>query len=183
MPFLKGNLEGLWIFEPRVFEDERGFFYESYNHQNFVEAVSFQSAFVQDNHSFSNYGVLRGLHFQLPPYAQAKLVRVIRGEVLDVAVDIRKNSPTFGQYQSVVLSAENKKQLFIPAGFAHGFVTLSPEAEFLYKCDNYYAPQSESGIIFNDPAIGIDWQIPTDKAILSPKDLKLLPLAECQNSF
>lgn len=173
MPFTRGELEGLWIFEPRLFEDHRGYFFESYNHKVFVEATGFDGTFVQDNHSLSKYGVMRGIHFQKPPYAQSKLIRVLRGHVLDVAVDLRVNSPTFGKYQSVEISAENRKQFFIPAGFGHAFVVLSEEAEVLYKCDQYYAPSYESGIIYNDPYIGIQWPIHPEDMIISDKDKSL----------
>ena len=170
MPFVEGDLKGLWIFEPRVFEDERGYFFESYNHKTFVEGTGFQGEFVQDNHSLSKYGVMRGIHFQVPPHAQSKLVRVLRGHVLDIAVDLRTDSPTFGKHQMIELSAENKKQFFIPVGFGHAFVVLSDEAEVLYKCDNYYAPGYESGIIYNDPDVGIDWPIDPAAMIVSAKD-------------
>lgn len=183
MPFQETNIQGLWVFEPRVFEDNRGYFFESYNHNTFVEATGIDNAFVQDNHSFSTYGVMRGLHFQKPPHDQAKLVRVIAGKVLDVAVDIRKNSETFGKYFSVELSAENKKQLYIPRGFAHGFVVLGESAELLYKCDNFYTPQAEGGIIFNDKDIDIDWQIPEKDMIVSEKDLLLKSLKELEDIF
>jgi dTDP-4-dehydrorhamnose 3,5-epimerase len=145
------------LFEPRVFGDERGFFFESFNHNQFNEAVGREVAFVQDNHSKSAKGVLRGLHYQMPPHAQGKLVRVIQGEVFDVAVDIRRNSPTFGKWVGALLSADNKHQLWVPEGFAHGFITLSDTAEFLYKTTNLYAPESERAIIWNDPDIGIQW--------------------------
>ena len=145
------------IIEPTVFEDERGFFFESFNHKKFEEAIGRSVTFVQDNHSKSSKGVLRGLHYQLPPYAQGKLVRVVKGEVFDVAVDIRKSSPTFGQWVAETLSANNKKQLWIPEGFAHGFLTLSETAEFLYKTTDYYTPALERCITWNDPAIGIIW--------------------------
>lgn len=180
MAFTETNIAGLLIFEPRVFEDERGHFFESYNHQRFVEASGFEGAFVQDNHSLSSYGVMRGLHLQLPPHDQSKLVRVIRGEVLDIAVDLRQDSTTYGKHFSIRLSAENKKQFFIPRGFAHGFVVLSEEAELLYKCDNYYAPQAESGLRYNDPDLGIDWIVPMDKLLISEKDLKLPTLAQAR---
>ena len=145
------------LFEPTVFTDERGFFFESFNHKKFEEAVGYSVNFVQDNHSKSTKGVLRGLHYQLPPKAQGKLVRVTQGEVFDVAVDIRKNSPTFGKWVGEKLSAENKKQLWVPEGFAHGFLTLSETTEFLYKTTDYYAPEYERCIAWNDPEIGIDW--------------------------
>lgn len=157
------------IIEPVVFGDERGFFFESFNQQLFDAAVGYPVKFVQDNHSKSSKGVLRGLHYQLPPHEQAKLVRCVVGEVFDVAVDIRKNSPTFGQWVGVHLSAENKKQLWIPAGFAHGFVTLTETAEFLYKTTNFYAPQSEASICWNDSDIGIEWPL-IDNPSLSSKD-------------
>ena len=147
------------IIEPTVFEDERGFFFESFNHKRFEEAIGYNVTFVQDNHSKSTKGVLRGLHYQSPPHAQGKLVRVVQGEVFDVAVDIRRSSPTFGQWVSVMLSADKKKQLWIPEGFAHGFITLSEIAEFLYKTTNYYAPRSERAIRWNDPEIDIQWPL------------------------
>jgi len=157
------------ILEPTVFEDERGFFFESFNHKKFEEAIGREVTFVQDNHSKSVKGVLRGLHYQLPPHAQGKLVRVVQGEVFDVAVDIRKSSPTFGQWVGQTLSAENKKQLWIPEGFAHGFVTLSETAEFLYKTTDYYAPDCDRSIYWDDVSIGIEW--PTDLApFVSSKD-------------
>jgi len=157
------------ILEPTVFEDERGFFFESFNHKKFEEAIGREVTFVQDNHSKSVKGVLRGLHYQLPPHAQGKLVRVVQGEVFDVAVDIRKSSPTFGQWVGQTLSAENKKQLWIPEGFAHGFVTLSETAEFLYKTTEYYAPDWDRSICWDDISIGIEW--PTDLApFVSSKD-------------
>ena len=170
-------IEGVIILEPEVFGDERGYFFESFSQREFEEKVG-KTAFVQDNESSSRYGVLRGLHFQKPPHAQAKLVRVVKGKVLDIAVDIRKGSPTFGQHVSVELSAENKRQLFIPRGFAHGFAVLSDEAVFQYKCDNYYAPGSEGGILWNDPALGIDWKLPAEDVILSEKDKKNVLLNE-----
>ena len=171
MKVIKTKLEGVVIIEPQVFFDDRGYFFESFLQQRFNEQVA-PITFVQDNESKSSYGVLRGLHFQKPPFAQSKLVRVVKGKVLDVAVDLRKGSPTFGQYESVVLSEENKRQFFIPQGFAHGFAVLSEEAIFQYKCDNYYAPQSEGSVRWNDPTIGIDWQLPEKDIILSAKDEK-----------
>ena len=173
---------GLLIIEPRVFDDSRGYFYESYNEKNFHQA-GIPTHFVQDNQALSSYGVVRGLHFQLPPHAQAKLIRAIQGSILDVVVDIRKGSPTYGQSFSIELSAENKKQFFIPKGFAHGYSVLSPTAEVMYKCDAFYSPASEGGIIYNDPALNIDWQIPEVDRIISEKD-KLYPtLSESQNTF
>lgn len=172
------EISGAFIIEPQLFEDSRGFFYESFNQRKFNEAVGQEVIFVQDNQSFSKYGVIRGLHFQKPPFSQAKLVRVISGEVLDVAVDVRKNSPTFGKYISITLSAENKLQLFIPRGFAHGFVVLSKTAEFLYKCDNVYSPLHDSGIVYNDEDLHINWQIPEHELIMSEKDKKLQRLKD-----
>lgn len=168
------KLKGCYILEPKVFNDDRGYFLESFNSKKFNELLGVDIKFVQDNESFSSKGVLRGLHYQLGQHAQAKLVRVVKGEVLDVAVDIRKKSKTFGQYISVVLSENNKKQLFIPRGFAHGFIVLSETAIFSYKCDNHYNKQSEGGIIYNDPKLNIDWKLPNNEFILSDKDL-LLP--------
>jgi dTDP-4-dehydrorhamnose 3,5-epimerase len=157
MNVIQTALPGVLLFEPRVFGDERGFFFESFNDKLFTQAVGAPVAFVQDNHSRSSRGVLRGLHYQLPPHAQGKLVRVVRGEVFDVAVDIRAGSPTFGRWVGEVLSEQNKRQLWIPPGFAHGFVTLSETADFLYKTTDFYAPQAERCIAWNDPAIGIRW--------------------------
>lgn len=176
MNVIKTELEGVVIIEPRVFGDHRGYFFESFSQKEFEEKVC-KTIFVQDNESKSTKGVLRGLHFQKPPHCQSKLVRVVEGEVLDVAVDIRKGSPTFGKYVAVNLSAENKRQLFVPRGFAHGFVVLSETATFQYKCDNYYAPQFEGSVAWNDPAIGIDWQINLAEVLLSDKD-KVSPLLE-----
>ena len=175
MEVLKTAIEGLLIIEPTVFGDSRGYFFESYNKQRFNEATGLDIDFVQDNQSKSCCGVLRGLHFQKPPYAQSKLVRCVRGRVLDVAVDIRKSSPTFGKYVAVELTEDNHRQLFIPHGFAHGFVVLSEEAIFQYKCDNFYHKESEGAIAWNDPEINIDWTIPFDDVILSDKD-KVNPL-------
>ncbi len=169
MNFIKTELSGVVIVEPRVFEDARGYFFESYNEAEFIKN-GIPNKFVQDNQSKSSYGVVRGLHCQLGEFAQAKLVRVLSGRVLDVAVDIRPDSPTFGKYVAVELSDENKRQLFIPRGFLHGFSVLSETAVFAYKCDNLYAPQAEFGIRFDDPDIGVDWKIPADKIITSEKD-------------
>lgn len=170
MEVIKTDIEGVLIIEPKVFGDARGYFYESFNAAEFEEKTGIKTSFVQDNQSKSCYGVLRGLHFQKPPYAQSKLVRVVKGTVLDVAVDIRKGSPTFGKYVAVELTEENHRQLFIPRGFAHGFVVKSPDAIFQYKCDNLYAPQSEGAIMWNDPTIGIDWGIKAEDVLLSEKD-------------
>lgn len=169
MNVIKTHIEGVVIIEPRLFKDDRGYFFESFNQEEFQKKVG-NITFVQDNESKSSYGVIRGLHFQKPPFAQSKLVRVVRGAVLDVAVDIRQGSPTFGKYVSVELTEENHRQFFIPRGFAHGFSVLSEEVIFQYKCDNFYAPHSEGAIAWNDPDLGIDWKIPVEKAILSEKD-------------
>lgn len=169
MEVIQTAIAGLLMIQPRVFEDERGYFFETFSLKTFEEKVS-NTVFVQDNESRSRYGVLRGLHFQKPPFAQAKLVRVVKGRVLDVAVDIRNDSPTFGCHLAAELSEENKTQLFIPRGFAHGFVVLSDEAIFQYKCDNYYAPAHEGAIRWNDPALHIDWQLSPSDIILSDKD-------------
>ena len=171
MNIIHTDIEGVVIIEPRVFNDARGYFFESYNQKEFTEKVA-DVTFVQDNESFSSYGVMRGLHFQLPPFTQAKVVRCVQGRVLDVAVDIRKGSPTFGRHVAVELSEENRRQFFIPRGFAHGFAVLSETAKFFYKCDNFYAPQADAGISILDSSLGIDWKIPLDKAILSEKDTR-----------
>ena len=171
MNLIKTEIEGLYILEPRLFGDARGYFFEAYNKKVFDDLVG-PVDFVQDNESKSRYGVVRGLHFQKGEHAQAKLVRVVSGTVLDVAVDIRPGSPTFGKYVAALLSGENKRMFFIPRGFAHGFSVLSEEVVFQYKCDNFYAPQAEGAIAWDDPALGIDWQIPADKMILSEKDKK-----------
>ena len=169
MNFIKTELDGVVIVEPRVFEDERGYFFESYNEAEFIKN-GITNKFVQDNQSKSSYGVIRGLHCQLGKHAQAKLVRVLEGKVLDVAVDVRKNSPTFGKHVAVELSADNKRQLFIPRGFLHGFSVLSETAVFAYKCDNLYCKAAEFGIRYDDEEIGIDWKVPADKVITSEKD-------------
>lgn len=171
MNVIRTDIPDVVIIEPRVFGDHRGYFFESFSEKKFAENVK-EVNFVQDNESKSCYGVLRGLHFQKPPHAQAKLVRVVKGRVLDVAVDIRKGSPTFGKHVAVELTEDNHRQLFIPRGFAHGFAVLSEEVVFQYKCDNYYAPQSEGAVLWNDPEIGIDWGIPEGDVILSEKDSK-----------
>ena len=182
MEVLKTDIEGVLILEPRIFKDARGYFFESFSSREFEEKVC-KTTFVQDNERFSSYGVVRGLHFQKPPYTQSKLVRVIKGSVLDVAVDIRKGSPTYGKHVAVELTEENHRQLFVPRGFAHGFDVLSEEVLFQYKCDNFYAPQSEGGIAWNDPDLKIDWRIPLDKVILSPKDSLHPKLKEYQPDF
>jgi dTDP-4-dehydrorhamnose 3,5-epimerase len=182
MPFTPTHIPGLKIFEPKVFEDSRGYFFEAYNTQTFLnEGVDIR--FIQDNQSCSSYGVIRGLHYQLDPAAQTKLVRVLEGRILDVAVDIRKGSPTFGQVFDLELSAENKKQLLIPKGFAHGFSVLSETAIVLYKCDSLYNKESEAGIRFDDAELNIDWRIPKEKAIVSDKDIMLPGLSDCRNNF
>lgn len=169
MNFIKTAIDGVVIVEPRIFKDDRGYFFESYNEQEFI-SNGITNRFVQDNQSKSSYGVVRGLHCQLGERAQAKLVRVLAGKVLDVAVDFRKDSPTFLQHVAVELSAENNRQLFIPRGFLHGFSVLSETAVFAYKCDNLYCKESEFGIRFDDPTIGVDWQVPADKILVSDKD-------------
>lgn len=169
MKIIETAIEGVVIIEPRLFKDERGYFFESFSQREFEEKIR-KISFVQDNESKSSYGVLRGLHFQKPPYAQSKLVRVIKGAVLDVAVDIRKGSPTFGKHVAVELTEENHLQLFIPRGFAHGFSVLSQEVIFQYKCDNFYAPQSEGTLAWDDSDLNINWRIPTNQIILSEKD-------------
>ena len=171
MEVIKTAIEGVVIIEPRIFKDARGYFFESFSQKEFNEKVM-PINFVQDNESMSSYGVMRGLHYQKMPYTQSKLVRCVKGAVLDVAVDIRKGSPTFGQHVAVELTEENHRQLFIPRGFAHGFAVLSETAVFQYKCDNFYAPQADAGIQLMDEELGIDWRIPTAEAILSEKDLK-----------
>ena len=177
MEIIKTNIEGVVIIEPRIFKDDRGYFFESFSQREFEEKVC-KTTFVQDNESKSSYGVLRGLHFQKPPFAQSKLVRVVKGAVLDVAVDIRKDSPTFRQHVAVELTEDNHRQFFIPRGFAHGFSVLSKEVIFQYKCDNFYAPQSEGAIAWDDPDLGIDWQISIDDILLSEKDKSHPKLAE-----
>lgn len=169
MQVIKTDIEGVVIIQPTIFGDNRGYFFESFSQREFNEKVA-PITFVQDNESMSSYGVVRGLHFQRPPFSQSKLVRVVQGIVLDVAVDIRPSSPSFGKYVAVELSHENHRQLFIPQGFAHGFAVLSPTAVFQYKCDNFYSPQHEAAIAWNDPSIAIDWKLPLDKIILSQKD-------------
>lgn len=182
MEVIKTNIEGVVIIEPRIFRDDRGYFFESFSQRDFQEKVC-NTVFVQDNESKSSYGVLRGLHFQKPPYAQSKLVRVIKGAVLDVAVDIRKGSPTFGQHVAVELTEDNHRQFFIPRGFAHGFSVLTDEVIFQYKCDNFYAPQSEGALAWDDPDLGIDWRIPTDKVLLSEKDRRHSRLRDAERLF
>jgi dTDP-4-dehydrorhamnose 3,5-epimerase len=182
MPFIPTPIQDLLIFEPRIFEDNRGYFFEAYNEQVFAEA-GIDIKFVQDNQSKSSFGVIRGLHYQQDPFAQTKLVRVLEGKILDVAIDIRKGSPHFGQSFSIELSANNKKQLLIPAGFAHGFSVLSETAVVLYKCDRFYNKGSEGGIRFDDPMLAIDWGIPKGQEVVSEKDIQLPFFKDCSNNF
>ena len=182
MNVIQTEIQGVVIIEPRVFGDSRGYFFESFSEKNFKEQVA-DVDFVQDNQSKSCYGVVRGLHFQKPHHAQAKLVRVVKGRVLDVAVDLRKGSPTYGKHVAVELTEDNHRQFYIPRGFAHGFAVLSEEAIFQYKCDNYYAPQSEGAVAWNDPDLGIDWGVPLEKAILSEKDMKHPRLKDIDSPF
>ena len=182
MPFTETPIQGLVIYEPMVFEDSRGFFFESFNEKIFSREGITRS-FVQDNQSRSSYGVIRGLHYQLSPHAQSKLVRVLSGKILDVAVDIRKGSPTYGRHFAIELSAENKKQLYIPHGFAHGFSVLSDTADVLYKCDAFYSKESEGGIRYNDPVLQIDWKIAAGKEVVSEKDIQNPLFVDCKNNF
>ncbi len=182
MKIIKTSIEGVVILEPRIFHDSRGYFFESFSQREFDEKVM-PIRFVQDNESMSSYGVMRGLHYQRMPYTQSKLVRCVKGAVLDVAVDIRRRSPTFGQHVAVELSEENHRQFFIPRGFAHGFAVLSPTAVFQYKCDQFYHPESEAGISIKDTSLGIDWRIPIKDAILSEKDLVHKCLADATLDF
>ncbi|MGL2965407.1 dTDP-4-dehydrorhamnose 3,5-epimerase [Flavobacterium sp. XGLA_31] len=180
MNFIPTKLEDCFIIEPKIITDERGYFMESFNENTFEAGTGKRVQFVQDNQSFSSKGVLRGLHYQTGKHAQAKLVRVLKGEVLDVAVDIRPDSPTYGQYESVLLSGENQRQFFVPRGFAHGFLVLSETAVFFYKCDNFYNKESEGGIIYNDKSIGIDWNFPNENLIISEKDIQLPSLEKAK---
>ncbi|TDW95800.1 dTDP-4-dehydrorhamnose 3,5-epimerase [Dinghuibacter silviterrae] len=182
MPFFETGFEGLVVYEPRVFHDDRGYFFESYN-QKVFEAEGFERTWVQDNQARSTYGVIRGLHFQHEPYAQTKLIRSLEGTILDVVVDIRKGSPTYGKVFAIELSAANKRQLLVPRGFAHGYSVLSETAEILYKCDNFYNKAAEGGIRYDDPSLNIDWKIPAEHAVLSTKDVELPVLAEAENHF
>ena len=182
MDILQTNIEGVVIIEPRIFKDARGYFFESFSQKEFEEKVR-RINFVQDNESMSSYGVMRGLHFQRPPFTQSKLVRCVKGAVLDVAVDIRKGSATYGQHVAVELTEDNHRQFFVPRGFAHGFSVLSETAVFQYKCDNFYSPQSDGGISILDGSLGIDWNIPTDQAILSEKDMKHCCLKDFDSPF
>lgn len=179
----KTDIEGVLIIEPKVFGDARGYFLESFNAKEFAEKTGLNIDFVQDNESMSSYGVMRGLHFQRPPYTQSKLVRCVKGTVLDVAVDIRKGSPTYGQHVAVELTEDNHRQFFVPRGFAHGFAVLSETAVFQYKCDEFYHPEVDGGISILDGSLGIDWRIPTDKVILSEKDTKHACLKDFDSPF
>ncbi|HEX8575610.1 MAG TPA: dTDP-4-dehydrorhamnose 3,5-epimerase [Flavobacterium sp.] len=183
MKFIKTRLEGCFIMEPKIIQDERGYFMESFNQKTFNEGIGQEVQFVQDNQSFSNKGVLRGLHYQTGDFAQAKLVRVLQGEVLDVAVDLRPGSDTFGKYEAVVLSSDNQKQFFIPRGFAHGFLVLSATATFFYKCDNYYNAASEGGLIYNDPSVAIEWGLLQEELLISDKDAILPTLENCKKAW
>ena len=187
MNVIKTNIEGVLIFEPKVFNDARGYFFESFSQREFDEKVApilgHTIRFVQDNESMSSYGVMRGLHFQRPPFTQSKLVRCVKGAVLDVAVDIRKGSPTFGQHVAVELTEDNHRQLFISKGFAHGFAVLSETAVFQYKCDEFYHPEADGGISIMDQSLGINWKIPTDQALLSEKDTKHQMLVNFDSPF
>lgn len=182
MNIIETFIQGLFIIEPKVFADSRGYFYESYNQSRMSEA-GIDCKFVQDNESKSIYGVIRGLHYQLEPKSQTKLVRVLDGSIYDIAVDVRKGSPTYGKSYGLELSAENKKQLLIPKGFAHGFSVLSQTAVVFYKCDEFYAPEYDAGILYNDPVLNIDWRIPADKVVISDKDRKLPLFREAENNF
>jgi dTDP-4-dehydrorhamnose 3,5-epimerase len=182
MAITSTDFPGLFLFEPAVFNDDRGYFFESYN-EKFFQQSGVDLRFVQDNQSHSIYGVVRGLHYQLPPHSQSKLVRVLIGRILDVVVDLREGSPAFGKAFSIELSAENKKQLFVPRGFAHGFAVLSDTADIMYKCDSFYNKESEAGICFNDPDLAIDWGVPSDKISVSVKDLELPVFRDCKKNF
>ncbi len=183
MKFIKTDFKDLHICEPKIIEDSRGYFFEAFNNENFEHQTGLMINFVQDNQSYSRHGVLRGLHLQTGVHAQAKLVRVLKGEVLDVAVDLRRDEPTFGKHLSIFLSYENKKQLFIPRGFAHGFLVLSEEAELFYKCDNFYNSGSEAGILYDDPELNIDWMLPSKQIVVSAKDQKNCKFSEFNKKY
>ncbi|MEJ7627180.1 MAG: dTDP-4-dehydrorhamnose 3,5-epimerase [Ferruginibacter sp.] len=182
MPFISTDLPGLLIFEPAIFNDSRGYFYESYNEALFKKA-GIEIRFVQDNQAKSSYGVIRGLHYQSDPHSQTKLVRALQGSILDVVVDMRKNSPSFGKSYSIELTSENKKQLLVPQGFAHGYSVLSETAEVFYKCDNFWNKEAEGGVLYNDPHLNIDWRIPSNKAVISEKDLVYPLFKNTSSSF
>ena len=183
MEFIPQSISDVWVIEPKIHGDERGYFVETFRQDKFEDALGYKVNFIQDNESKSSRGVLRGLHFQLAPHAQSKLVRVIEGAVLDVAVDIRKGSPSFGQHVAVELSDDNKKQMFIPRGFAHGFVVLTDTATFSYKVDNYYSPECDRGLVFDDIGLNIDWQLPKQQLLLSDKDIQQPSLSELIDCF
>ena len=183
MNIIKTRIDGVFVIEPKVFGDERGYFFESFNSREFFEKTGLNITFVQDNESKSRYGVLRGMHFQLPPYTQSKLVRVVKGKVLDVVVDIRKGSLTYGKYEKCELTEENHRQFFVPKGMAHGFVVLSDEAIFQYKCDDFYHPEAEGAISWNDPDIAIKWPIPIEEVLLSEKDRHHPCLKDIESPF
>ncbi|MFZ1528403.1 MAG: dTDP-4-dehydrorhamnose 3,5-epimerase [Ferruginibacter sp.] len=182
MPFTETEFPGLLVFDPKIFEDSRGYFFESYN-ANTCKEAGIDIVFVQDNQAQSSYGVIRGLHYQLAPYAQTKFIRVLSGAILDVVLDLRIGSPTYGKIFSIELSAQNKKQLLVPKGFAHGYSVLSEKAEVFYKCDTFYHKESEAGVWYNDPALGIDWKIPEAREIISEKDTQHPVFANCKNNF
>ena len=182
MKVIKTDFSGLMVVEPKIFGDARGYFFESYSEKVMTDA-GIQTVFRQDNQSFSKYGVIRGLHFQLNPHSQTKLIRVVEGAIYDVALDLRKGSPTFGKWFGIELSAENKRQLYIPQGFAHGFSVLSEQTTILYKCDNFYNPQSEGGVLYNDPALGIDWKVDAANAVVSDKDRNLPIFSRVETNF
>ena len=182
MPFIKTEFPGLLVFEPRVFEDNRGYFFESYN-KNVFSDEGLNINFVQDNQARSSFGVVRGLHYQLYPHAQTKLLRVLSGEIIDAVVDMRRNSPTYGKAYTILLSAQNKKQLLVPKGFAHGYSVISETAEVFYKCDEFYHKESEGGILWNDPSLKINWRLPAEKVLVSEKDIQLPLLKDCHHNF
>jgi dTDP-4-dehydrorhamnose 3,5-epimerase len=182
MPFVKTEFPGLLVFEPKVFEDTRGYFFESYNQKTF-SAEGININFIQDNQARSSFGVVRGLHYQLEPHAQTKLLRVLSGEIIDAVVDVRKNSPTYGKAYTILLSAENKRQLLVPKGFAHGYSVISETAEVFYKCDEFYHKETEGGIAWNDSSLQIDWRLPADKILVSEKDSQLPLLKDCNHNF
>ena len=182
MPFIKTEFPGILVFEPRVFEDNRGYFFESYNKNVFLDE-GLDINFVQDNQARSSFGVVRGLHYQLYPHAQTKLLRVLSGEIIDAVVDMRKNSPTYGKAYTILLSAENKKQLLVPKGFAHGYSVISETAEVFYKCDEFYHKESEGGVLWNDSSLKINWRLPAEKVLVSEKDIQLPLLKDCHHNF
>ncbi len=183
MPFVKTDIPDLLVFEPKIFGDDRGYFFESYNQNTFLKEGDIGIQFIQDNQARSVYGVVRGLHYQTNPYSQTKLVRALRGSILDVVVDLRIGSPAYGKVFSIELTEENKKQLLVPQGFAHGYSVLSETAEVFYKCDNFYNKDAEGGVAYNDPSLNIDWKIPADKMLLSAKDLVHPAFADCRHNF